>query len=178
MLLTKILFSYIVGWCPQKSWSKAAHKDIVKQGHHTCPYPLWDHVKTKADMLCRWECLGSSQVPVLTFTSYVITWHDTASWFIFRQNQFSQTWARTRTQKTNIICNLHQTASGRVHGSTEFNQSIMSSQSFKFIWSCDERQAWRKNNNLYELTGKIQHFSNISKLNRKCQYMKSKKRTE
>lgn len=122
---TGILFSYFVGWCSLNSWSKVAHKDILKQGRSACPRPQ-DDAKLKQTRY-RWERPASRPPPAMTLTSSVITWHDTASRFIFRQDQFSQTWAGTRPQKTNVICDLHQTASSRVHGSTEFNQSIMGS---------------------------------------------------
>lgn len=141
MLWNKIFSLYCRMMFPQVLIK--THPKILKQLCHTRPHlslGSWDH-KQKETCSIKNKRRGWSQVLALTSTSSEITWHDTASWFIFRQNQFPQTWARTGTQKADIVCYLHQTASGSVHGSTEFNQSIMSSQSFKFVWSCNKRQA-------------------------------------
>jgi len=66
----------------------------------------------------------------------------------------SQTAAGSRTEKTDVIRNLHQRHRHSVESTVELHHSVVSSQGFKLVGSRDERQARGCGNLVSDLLGK------------------------
>jgi len=68
------------------------------------------------------------------------TWHNAASRFILRQDEFTKPGAWSGAEKTQIVGNLHQTARDRIESSAHLDESVVRRQSLELVGCRHKRQ--------------------------------------
>lgn len=69
--------------------------------------------------------LGGDHRDCLTLCRINLAGHDATAWLVFREAQFAEPAARTRTEETDVVGNLHQGASNDIERAVGFNKGIM-----------------------------------------------------
>lgn len=64
--------------------------------------------------------------------------HDGAARLVLGKRELTETAARTRSQESNIVSDLHQAASERVKSTVKVDESVLGSQTFELVRSCVE----------------------------------------